>query len=56
MSDGPVTAEVEYEGVALNVDPSWVVCAPPDYAPMQKSVRTMWDLMRSVAVESEMLK
>ncbi|GAA3649860.1 LodA/GoxA family CTQ-dependent oxidase [Flavivirga jejuensis] len=55
ISDGPVTAEVEYEGVKLNVDPSWVICAPPDYAPMQKSVRTMWDLMRSVAVESEML-
>jgi len=54
MSDGPVTATVEYEGVALNVDPAWVICAPPDYAPMQKSVRTMWDLMRSVAVESGM--
>lgn len=56
MSDGPVTAEVEYEGVKLNVDPAWVICAPPDYAPMQKSVRTMWDLMRSVAVESKMLE
>ena len=55
MSDGPVTATVEYEGVTLNVDPAWVICAPPDYAPMQKSVRTMWDLMRSVAVESGML-
>lgn len=56
MSDGPVTATVEYEGVQLNVDPAWIVCAPPDYAPMQKSVRTMWDLMRSVAVESKMLE
>lgn len=55
MSDGPVTATVEYEGVTLNVDPAWVICAPPDYAPMQKSVRTMWDLMRSVAVESGMM-
>ena len=55
ISDGPVTAEVEYEGVQLKVDPAWVICAPPDYAPMQKSVRTMWDLMRSVAVESELL-
>lgn len=56
MSDGPVTAEVEYEGVQLKVDPAWVICAPPDYAPMQKSVRTMWDLMRSVAVDSGMLE
>ena len=55
-SDGPITAEVEYEGVRLKVDPAWVVCAPPDYAPMQKSVRTMWDLMRDVAVDSGMLE
>ncbi|CAL2076773.1 LodA/GoxA family CTQ-dependent oxidase [Tenacibaculum sp. 190524A05c] len=54
-SDGPITAEVEYNGTKLKVDPAWVVCAPPDYAPMQKSVRTMWDLMRSVAVKSGML-
>lgn len=50
-----MTAEVEYQGVKLQVDPAWVVCAPPDYAPMQKSVRTMWDLMRSVAVNAGML-
>ena len=56
ISDGPVTAQVEYKGIKLNVDPAWVICAPPDYAPMQKSVRTMWDLMRSVAVESGMLE
>lgn len=56
ISDGPVTAEVEYKGVKLKVDPAWVICAPPDYAPMQKSVRTMWDLMRDVAVQSGMLE
>jgi hypothetical protein len=55
ISDGPVTAEVEYNGVALKVDPAWVICGPPDYAPMQKSVRTMWDLMRDVAVNAGML-
>lgn len=55
MSDGPVTAEVNYKGLSLEVDPAWVICAPPDYAPMQKSVRTMWDLMRSVAVEAKMM-
>ncbi|WP_428740517.1 LodA/GoxA family CTQ-dependent oxidase [Tenacibaculum sp.] len=55
ISDGPVTAEVEYNGTKLKVDPAWVICAPPDYAPMQKSVRTMWDLMRDVAVKSKML-
>ena len=55
-SDGPITADVTYKGVALNVDPAWVVCAPPDYAPMQKSVRTMWDLMRDIAVQAGMLE
>ncbi|WP_295796815.1 LodA/GoxA family CTQ-dependent oxidase [Mucilaginibacter sp.] len=55
ISDGPVTAEVEYNGVKLKVDPAWVICAPPDYAPMQKSVRTMWDLMRDVAINAGML-
>ncbi len=54
-SDGPVTAEVVYEGVRLRVDPAWVICGPPDYAPMQKSVRTMWDLMRDVAIKANML-
>lgn len=50
VSDGPVTATVVYGGAELRVDPAWVVVAPPDYAPMQKSVRTMWDLMRDVAI------
>lgn len=55
-SDGPVTAQVEYNGVSLEVKPAWVVCTPPDYAPMQKSVRTMWDLMRDIFVSAGMLE
>lgn len=55
ISDGPITAEVIYKGAAIKVDPAWVICAPPDYAPMQKSVRTMWDLMRDVAITAGML-
>lgn len=54
-SDGPVTARVTYEGQELKVDPAWVVVAPPNYAPMQKSVRTMWDLMRDVAISAGLL-
>jgi hypothetical protein len=50
VSDGPVTAKVIYDGQELRVEPAWVVVAPPNYAPMQKSVRTMWDLMRDVAI------
>jgi len=55
ISDGPVTAKVVYEGQELEVDPAWAVVAPPNYAPMQKSVRTMWDLMRDVAIKANML-
>ena len=54
-SDGPITADVTINGAVLPVKPSWVVCAPPDYAPMQKSVRTMWDLMYDIAVDANML-
>jgi hypothetical protein len=54
-SDGPVTATVQFQGKTLQVDPAWVVVAPPNYAPGQKSVRTMWDLMRDTAIQAQML-
>ncbi len=56
VSDGPVIAKVVYEGVELKVSPAWVVCAPPNYGPQQKSVRTMWDLMYDVAVQDGKLE
>ena len=54
-SDGPVTATVRIGGGTVPVDPAWVVVAPPNYAPGQKSVRTMWDLMRDTAIKGRML-
>jgi hypothetical protein len=54
-SDGPINAQVKFNDQDLPVKPAWVICAPPDYAPQQKSVRTMWDLMRDVAVTAGML-
>ena len=45
-----MTASVVLDGVVLPVTPAWLVVAPPDYGPQPKSVRTMWDLMRDVAV------
>ena len=51
-SDGPVKAKVTYQGVELRVEPAWVICAPPNYGPQQKSPRTMWDLMRDTAVNA----
>jgi len=55
ISDGPVTATVTYQGKKLDVTPSWVIVGPPNYAPMQKSVRTMWDVMRDVAISANIL-
>ncbi|WP_435019961.1 LodA/GoxA family CTQ-dependent oxidase [Tundrisphaera sp. TA3] len=52
VSDGPVTAEVTVDGRKLAAVPAWVVVAPPDYGPRRKSVRTMWDLMRDVAIKA----
>ncbi|AUG80901.1 hypothetical protein CFP65_6236 [Kitasatospora sp. MMS16-BH015] len=48
--DGPVTATVTLGGWRLPVDPAWVVVAPPDYAPAQKGVRTLYDLLYDVFV------
>jgi L-Lysine epsilon oxidase N-terminal/L-lysine epsilon oxidase C-terminal domain len=55
VSDGPVTAEVRLNGTPLEVIPAWVIVAPPNYGPQRKSVRTMWDLMRDVAIKAGML-
>ena len=54
-SDGPVAATVKFQGTVLEVDPAWVVVTPPNYAPGQKSVRTMWDLMRDTAIKAKKL-
>lgn len=55
ISDGPVTAEVTLNGTALEVVPAWVVVGPPNFGPQRKSVRTMWDLMRDVAIKAGLL-
>jgi hypothetical protein len=55
VSDGPVTATVKLNGVELMVTPAWLVVAPPNYGPQRKSVRTMWDLMRDVAIQAKIL-
>jgi L-lysine epsilon oxidase-like protein len=51
-ADGPVTAQVILAGKTLLVEPAWVVVAPPNYGPCRRSVRTMWDLMRDLAVQN----
>ncbi|HEY7773567.1 MAG TPA: LodA/GoxA family CTQ-dependent oxidase [Marinagarivorans sp.] len=54
-SDGPVTATLTLNGVAIPVAPAWVVVAPPNYGPQQKSVRTMYALMTDLAIQAGML-
>lgn len=54
-SDGPVTAKVLINGQELPVEPSWVVIAPPNYGPLQKSVRTMYDLITDVQTKSGLI-
>lgn len=54
-SDGPVTARVKLDGRELDVAPAWVVVAPPNYGPQQKSVRTMYALMTDMSVQAGQL-
>ncbi|WP_386070385.1 LodA/GoxA family CTQ-dependent oxidase [Tahibacter sp. UC22_41] len=54
-SDGPVTARVRLDGRELTVAPAWVVVAPPNYGPQQKSVRTMYALMTDMAIQAGQL-
>ncbi|MEU9500908.1 LodA/GoxA family CTQ-dependent oxidase [Streptomyces sp. NPDC048196] len=55
VSDGPVTAEVTFNGVTKTATPSWVVVAPPHYAPGVKTVRTLYDLLHDVFVTEQTL-
>lgn len=50
-SDGPVTATVSIDGEAIPVEASWVVVAPPNYAPDIVSWRTLHDLLCDVYVQ-----
>jgi L-Lysine epsilon oxidase N-terminal/L-lysine epsilon oxidase C-terminal domain len=52
VSDGPVTATVSIGGRTIPVDPAWVVVAPPNYAPDLKGIRTLYDLMVDVFIDS----
>jgi hypothetical protein len=52
VSDGPVTAKITLKsGKTLKVDfPSWVLVAPPDFAPGVRNVISLYDTMLDVAV------
>ncbi|MEW1654113.1 LodA/GoxA family CTQ-dependent oxidase [Streptomyces sp. NPDC093707] len=48
VSDGPITAEVTFDGTTKTATPAWVVVGPPHYAPGVKTVRTLYDLLYDV--------
>ncbi len=51
VSDGPVFAEIQFEGAEpISCDPAWVIVAPPSYAPAINNVTTLWDQALNVAV------
>ena len=52
VSDGPVTAKVTIGGKDIPTDPAWIVVAPPNYAPDLKGIRTIYDLMVDVFIDS----
>lgn len=54
-SDGPVSASLRFHGRPIEVVPAWVVVAPPNYGPQQKSVRTMYALMTDLAIQTGQL-
>ena len=51
VSDGPVDATVRIDGREIPTTGSWVVVAPPNYAPGIHSIVTMYDVVFSTAVE-----
>ncbi|MBP0018990.1 MAG: LodA/GoxA family CTQ-dependent oxidase [Cyanobacteria bacterium SBLK] len=51
-SDGPVTATVHIGTIDIPVESSWVVVAPPNYAPGIVSWRTLYDLLVDTYIES----
>lgn len=54
VSDGPVTATVVIPGQApVHASPSWVVFAPPDFAPAATAVVTLYDVLTQVAIDQE---
>lgn len=52
VSDGPVTAEIVFsDGRTAQVEPAWVIVAPPDFAPAAQAITTLYDVILEVAVE-----
>ena len=52
MSDGPVTANVVFEGETLPVEGAWVAVLPPNYVPQTLyTFRTLWDVITETMID-----
>jgi hypothetical protein len=51
VADGPVTAAVSIAGREIPVEPSWVIVAPPNYAPDVVGWYTLYDLLVDLYVQ-----
>ncbi len=55
ISDGPVNATITVGGTVFTAVGAWVICPPPRYAPSTYSVITLYDTMRQVAIDQNLL-
>src|SRR5262249_54005355 len=53
VSDGPVDAQVEYQGQAYQATGAWVLVAPPNYAPGLQGIVTGYDLLLEMAAQMD---
>jgi hypothetical protein len=56
ISDGPVDATVKIDGREVPVEGSWVVVAPPNYAPDIVDWRTLYDLLVDTYIQCGWMK
>lgn len=55
ISDGPVNATITVGNQTLTAAGAWVICPPPRYAPGTYSVITLYDTLREIAIEQNLL-
>lgn len=54
VADGPVTAKILLPdgSVVADIEPAWVIIAPPDFAPGVRGVVTLYDIIRQSAIRA----
>lgn len=55
ISDGPVNATITVSGHLFTAAGAWVICPPPRYAPSTYSPITLYDTIRQVAIDQNLL-